>query len=265
MHKPVEPPGPSKIRVIIADDEAPARTRLRQLLKQEPEFELIAECATGRQAVDAILEQKPELVLLDIQMPHLSGLEVCAAIKSASVSPLIIFVTAFDQYALRAFEIHAIDYLLKPFDRQRFQNTLHHARDLLRRDRGSVPDPRFEALLEHLRSGGKPVDRLVFKENGRVIFLRTELIDWIESDGNYVRIHAGNDSHYFRETLAGLESQLPAGRFMRISRSTIVNMDRVKELQPLFYGDYVVILQNGSRLNLSRNYRERLAGLLGGK
>lgn len=253
---------PPPIRVIIADDEAPARTRLRQLLKQEPDFVLVAECANGRQALESILQEKPDLVLLDMQMPGLTGLEVCDALKTAEKMPLIIFVTAFDQYALKAFEVHAIDYLLKPFDRQRFTDTLRHAREQLRRTPAADADSRFAALLEQLRSEAKPADRLVFKQDGRVIFLRTELIDWIEADGNYVRLHAGTETHYFRESMAALEAQLPAAQFMRISRSVIVNLDRVKELQPLFYGDYVAILHDGSRLNLSRHYRHRLEHLL---
>jgi two-component system, LytTR family, response regulator len=262
MQKQADPALRPKFRVVVADDEAPARARLRNLLKQEPDFALVAECANGRQAVESILQEKPELVLLDMQMPGLNGLEVCEALKNAGHMPLVIFVTAFDQYALKAFEVHAIDYLLKPFDRERFSETLRHARERLRGAQGPDADFRFAALLEQLRTGAKPADRLVFKQDGRVIFLRTELIDWIEADGNYVRVHAGSEAHYFRETLAALEAQLPATQFMRISRSVLVNLDRVKELQPLFYGDYVVILHGGSRLNLSRNYRKRIEDLL---
>jgi two-component system LytT family response regulator len=266
MQKQADPALQPKTRVIVADDEAPARARLRNLLKQEPDFVLVAECANGRQAVESVVREKPDLVLLDMQMPALSGLEVCDALKTAGTTmPLVIFVTAFDQYALKAFEVHAIDYLLKPFDRERFRETLRHAREQLRRVHSPEADSRFAALLEQLRSGAKPSDRLVFKENGRVIFLRTELIDWVEADGNYVRLHAGSEAHYFRESVAALEAQLPAARFMRISRSVLVNLDRVKELQPLFYGDYVVILHDSSRLNLSRNYRKRIENLLAGR
>jgi two-component system, LytTR family, response regulator len=262
MQRQVDPTSLPKIRVIVADDEAPARARLRNLLKQEPDFILVAECANGRQAVELILREKPDLVLLDMQMPGLSGLEVCDALKSAADMPLVIFVTAFDHYALKAFEVHAIDYLLKPFDGERFRETLRHARQRLRGARRPEADSHFAALLEQLRLGAKPADRLVFKKDGRVIFLRTELIDWIEADGNYVRLHAGSEAHYFRESLADLEAQLPSAQFLRISRSVIVNLDRVKELQPLFYGDYLVILHDDSRLNLSRKYRSRIEHLL---
>ncbi len=254
--------GEARIRTVIVDDEAPARTRIRQLLKGELDFEIVAECVNGREAVERIISEKPDVVFLDVQMPRLNGLEVCEAICLTPTQPLIIFVTAYDEHALKAFELHAIDYLLKPFDRERFQMALKHARDQLRRADGLPAVRRLEALLAELRSGVRKQERLVFKENGRVIFVRTESIDWIEADGNYVRLHAGSESHYVRATLAKLETQLPPANFMRISRSAVVNLERVKELQPLFYGDYVVILQNGSRLNMSRNYRDRVESLL---
>ena len=254
--------GEARIRTVIVDDEAPARTRIRQLLKGELDFEIVAECANGREAVERIIGEKPDVVFLDVQMPRLNGLEVCEAICSAPTQPLIIFVTAYDEHALKAFELHAVDYLLKPFDRERFQMTLKHARDQLRRATGLSAVRRLEALLEELRPGVREKERLVFKENGRVIFVRTESLDWIEADGNYVRLHAGSESHYVRATLGKLEAQLPPANFMRISRSAVVNLERVKELQPLFYGDYVVILQNGSRLNMTRNYRDRVESML---
>jgi two-component system LytT family response regulator len=252
-----------KIRTLIVDDEAHARGRIRQFLKDEPDFEIVGECANGRQAVEATQREKPDLVFLDVQMPRLNGFDVCEALAGeGKTMPLVIFVTAYDQYALKAFEVHAIDYLLKPFDRERFQKALAHAREQLRLATDAPMDNRLSALLEDLRPGFKKPDRLVFKVNGRVIFVRTDTIDWIEADGNYVRLYAGTDSHYLRETLVGLEAQLPADKFMRISRSAIVNLDRVKELQPLFYGDYTVILQNGTKLNMSRSFRDRLEKLL---
>jgi len=252
-------PGKPKIRIVIIDDEAPARTRIRQLLKDEHEFDLVGEYVNGRQAVDGIQRDKPDLAFLDVQMPRVNGFDVCEGVRAAGAPmPLVIFVTAYDQYALQAFEVHAIDYLLKPFDRARFQKALKHVREQLR----SPLDQRLAALLEDLRPGFRKPDRLVFKEDGRVVFVRVEMIDWFEADGNYVRLHAGDDTHYFRETLAGLEAQLPADKFLRISRSAIVNLDRVKELQPMFYGDYSVILQTGAKLTLSRNFRARLEKLL---
>jgi two-component system LytT family response regulator len=250
-----------KIRTLIVDDEAPARARIRQLLKGEVDFEVVGECANGRQAVAAIQKQRPDLVFLDVQMPRLGGFEVCAAVADEAM-PLVIFVTAYDQYALQAFDVHAIDYLLKPFDRERFQKSLRHAREQLRREDRGLSDPRLAALLENLKPEAKQLDRLAFKSNGRVLFVRIEEIDWLEADGNYVHLRVGNVSHQLRETISGLETQLPADRFMRISRSVIVNLDRIKELQPMFYGDYAVILQSGARLTLSRNFRERIEKLL---
>ena len=252
-----------KIRVLIVDDEAHARARLRHLLKGEPDFEIVAECANGREAIETVGRDQPDLVFLDIQMPQLTGFDVCAQLSDAGVPlPFIIFCTAYDQYALKAFEIHAIDYLLKPFDRERFKQALNHALDRLRRAQPAPADPRLADLLNDLRAGLKQPDRLVFKVDGRVIFVRAEAIDWLEADGNYVRIHCGSESHYVRETLAHLEARLPKEKFMRVSRSAIVNLDRIKEFQPLFYGDYVVILQTGAKITLSRNYRDRLEKLL---
>ena len=252
-----------KIRALIVDDEAPARARIRHFLQSEPDFEIIAECANGRQAIEVIQREKPDLVFLDVQMPRLNGFDVCSAVTAAGATmPLVVFVTAFDQYALQAFEVHAIDYLLKPFDRDRFQKSLDHVSVQLRRVNSGSLDQRLSALLEDLRPGFKKPDRLVFKEDGRIVLVRTDTIDWLETDGNYVRLHAGAESHYFRETLAALELQLPADRFVRISRSAIVNLDRVKEMQPMFSGDYSVVLQIGTKLTLSRNFRHKVQKLL---
>jgi two-component system LytT family response regulator len=251
------------IRTILVDDEAPARARLRQLLKLEPGFTVIAECANGNQAVEAIQRDRPDLVFLDVQMPRLNGVEVCHALcANKTPLPLIIFVTAYDTYALKAFELHAVDYLLKPFDRDRFSEALRHAERQLSRHKEFQVDARLASVLQELSPGSRKPDRLVFKENGRIIFLQPDDVHWVEADGNYIRVHATDGSHYVRDTLASLESQLPSGRFMRISRSMIVNLDRIKELQPLFYGDYAVILKDGSRLSMSRSYRDRLENLV---
>jgi two-component system LytT family response regulator len=253
----------ASIRTIVVDDEAPARTRIRQLLKQQPDFSLVAECSNGSQALETIQREKPDLVFLDVQMPRLSGLEVCRALAANDVPlPMFIFVTAYDEYALKAFEVHAIDYLLKPFDRERFLQAANHARHQLAHLKRAATEARLAAVLDDLAPSSKTPERLAFKENGRIVLVRPETIEWIESDGNYVRLHVGDSSHYVRETLASLESQLPREKFMRISRSIIVNLDRVKELQPLFYGDYAVILHDGSRLSMSRSYRDRLEDIL---
>lgn len=255
--------GEAKIRTIIADDEAPARARLRQLLKAQPGFCVVAECSNGHQAVEAIQAEKPDLAFLDVQMPRLNGVEVCQTLIAAKAAlPLVIFVTAYDCYALKAFEVHAVDYLLKPFDHDRFILSLDHVRAQMTRSRGEVAESQLAAVLRDLAPVLKKPDRLVFKQDGRIIFVQAEDIDWIEADGNYIRVHAGARPHYVRETLASIESQLPSAQFMRISRSILVNLDRIKELQPLFYGDYAVILKDGSRLAMSRNYRDRLQVLV---
>lgn len=251
-----------KIRTLLVDDEALARERLRSLLRGEPDLELIGECADGAEAVTAIERDQPDLVFLDVQMPELDGFDVLATAKPAR-PPVIIFTTAYSEHALRAFEVHALDYLLKPFDRDRLQVAVQRAREHLRLARTQALNEKLNALLADIRPPGQKVDRLVVKSGSRVVLIRTTDIDWIESADNYVNIHVGAESHLLRETMAALEARLDPRQFMRISRSTIVNLDRVKELQPMFHGDYVVILRNGTRLNLSRNYREKLQQLLG--
>lgn len=250
-----------RLRVLIVDDEAPARSRLRRMLAAESDVEVLAECASGQQAVTAIRQLHPDLVFLDIQMPRLNGLEVCRELASETL-PLIIFVTAYDRYALEAFEVHAVDYLLKPFDQERFARALNHARQRWRRSEASDAQRQILAALQNLRSSAPQTERLVFKANGRVVFLRFADLDYIEADGNYAKVHAAASIHLVRETMNALETQLPPERFLRISRSVIVNLDRVKEVQPLFYGDHVVILRDGTQLNLTRNYRDKLEALL---
>jgi two-component system LytT family response regulator len=268
----------SKLRVAIVDDESHARSRLRQLLKVQPDLEIVAECSNGQQAVETISSQAPDVVFLDIQMPRLNGLQVCETLAaSGKPLPILVFVTAYDQFALKAFDVHAVDYLLKPFDQERFGKCLdqvrrqaaYRAQAQTKTPSGSTaPDPvdpvhGLQALLETLRERSRYPDRLVFKQNGKVIFLRPDGIDFVEADGNYVKLHAGRELHHLRETMTSIEAQLAPEKFIRISRSTIVNLDRIKELQPLFYGDYVVILHDGAKLNLTRNYRDRIEALLG--
>lgn len=253
---------PSKIRTMVVDDEPVARERIVGLLQQEQDIELVGECADGQQAVNAIQQQHPDLVFLDVQMPACDGFSVIRQV-GAEHMPAVVFVTAYDEYALRAFEVHAIDYLLKPFGRDRFQQTLQHARQHLERRRAGDLGRRLLALVQDLKPEPQKLDRLVVKSGGRVFFLRTDEIDWIEAAGNYVRLHLGEDSHLFRETMNNMEGRLDTRRFVRIHRSRIVNTDRIKELQPWFNGEYVVVLQNGARLTLSRGYREKLQERLG--
>jgi len=245
---------------LIVDDELLARERLRQLLQSEPDIEIVGECADGREAVDAIRRESPDLIFLDVQMPELDGFGVLAAIESEP-APVIVFVTAHDRFALRAFEVHAVDYLLKPFDRERFQMALIRALEQVRNREGNALARKLSDLLADLKGGSKTPERLAVKSGGRVLFVNQSDIDWLESAHNYVEIHVGKQSHLLRQTLEAVEARLAPGRFVRISRSVIVNTDRIKELQPLFYGEYAVILQSGVRLTLSRRYRDKLEQL----
>ncbi len=249
-----------KTRTLIVDDEALARERLRQLLAEQPEIELVGECADGREAVDTIQKQSPDLIFLDIQMPELNGFEVLEAI-SAEPMPVIVFVTAHDKFALRAFEVHAVDYLLKPFDRERFGSALRRALQQVKHREDPARAEAQAAVLTEVQTQAKPIDRLAVKSGGRIRILRTADILWIESAHNYVEIHEEKQSHLLRDTISAIEQKLPPDKFVRISRSTIVNVEKIKELEPLFYGEYTVTLHNGKRLTLSRRYRKKLPQL----
>jgi two-component system LytT family response regulator len=246
-----------KIRTLIVDDEPLARQRLRTLLEAESDIEIVSECTDGRQAVAAIREERPDLVFLDVQMPLLDGFGVLETL-GVDRPPAIVFVTAYDRYALRAFEVHALDYLLKPFDRERFGKALARARSHARQDQSADVSQRLLALLQDVKEARKPLDRLVIKSGGRVCFVRTDEIDWVEAAGNYVKIHVQDEEHLLRETISNLEGRLDPDKFLRIHRSTIVHIERIRELQPAFHGDQVVILRNGTELPLSRSYREKL-------
>jgi len=245
-----------KIRTLIVDDEPLARDRVRRFLRDEKEIELIGECGNGTDAVKTIKSEKPDLVFLDIQMPEKTGFEVIKSLGNAAL-PTVIFVTAYDQYALQAFEVHALDYLLKPFNKDRFQVAVTRAREHIESRRRGDLDERLVSLIEGLGTEKKYLERLVVKTVGRVFFLKTEEIDYIEAAGNYLKLHVGRESHMIRETMNGIEVKLDPSQFMRIHRSTVVNVDRIKELHPMFSGDYSVILRDGTELALSRNYRER--------
>jgi len=246
-----------KIRTLIVDDETIARERLRRLLADERDIEIIGEARNGREAVALVRQLAPELVLLDVQMPEMTGFAALAEIGSEG-APAVIFITAHDQFALQAFEVHALDYLLKPVTRERLRRALAHARVQIEARRSGMMDARLRELLDGLRVPPRYLERLVVKAGGRVYFVKAEEIDWVEAAGNYVNLHVGNETHLLRETMGHLETRLDPQRFVRIHRSTLVHLDRIKELQPLFNGDYTVILRNGSALTLSRTYRDRL-------
>jgi two-component system LytT family response regulator len=251
-----------KIRAIIVDDEPLARERLATLLASEPDMEIVAQCRDGEEAVAAIQEHSPELVFLDVQMPQMSGFDVIETVGTEKM-PLVIFVTAYDQHALRAFQVRALDYLLKPFDRDRFSEALTRARKQIEREETGDLGRRLLALVKDLRRDQPRSDRLVVKSGGRLFFLRMDEIDWIEAAGNYVRLHVGNTSHLLRETMNAIEGRLDPEKFFRIHRSRIVNMERIQEMQPWLNGEYAVVLRTGTRLTLSRGYREKLQERLG--
>jgi two-component system LytT family response regulator len=248
------------IRTLIVDDEALARRRICRFLRSERDFQIVAECSTGEEAVAAIRRHAPQLVFLDVQMQAMSGLEVITSIGVERM-PLTVFTTAYDEYAVRAFELHALDYLLKPFSRSRFQEVLERTRGHLVHKARTL-DPRLLARLAQHLGQEQGLRRLLIKSGGRVLFLDTREVDWIQAEGNYVRVHAGAASHLLRRPLAKLAETLNPGRFVRIHRSTIVNLDRVRELRPWFHGDCVVVLRDGTELTLSRTFREQLRRLL---
>lgn len=245
------------IRTIIVDDEPLACERIRMLLEREQDVAIVAECRNGADALRAIERLNPDLLFLDIQMPELNGFELLSTLSLVQI-PVTIFVTAYEQYAIKAFDVCALDYLLKPFDRERFTRALNRARsELDRRKAGQVNDKVLK-LLGELQQNKSYVEKLIIRTAGRVFFLRSDEIDWIEAAGNYVRLHAGKDEYLYRETMAKLEAQLNPDRFARIHRSTIVNVERIKEMQPWFRGDYVIVLRDSRKLTLSRSYRGRL-------
>ena len=251
-----------KIQTLIVDDEPLARERIRTLLKAERDVRVVGECSDGRRAVKAIRRHKPDLVYLDVQMPEMDGFDVLEALEAGEM-PVVIFATAYDKYALRAFDVHALDYLLKPFDRERFETALARAREQIGKRRNGDINQRLLSLLADRASGQKPAQRLVIKSGGRITFLRAGEIDWVEAAGNYLRLHVGKEEHLLRETMGGLEARLDPESFLRIHRSTIVNLERVKQMQASFHGEYVVLLRDGTRLTLSRGYRDKLQKFLG--
>ena len=245
-----------KIRVLIVDDEPLARQRIRDLLKKDSSFEIIGESGNGIDAISQIQERSPDLVFLDVQMPELNGFEVLETVGVENI-PQVIFVTAYDQYALRAFEVHALDYLLKPFDRNRFEEALDRARDHLEMRKNGEFSTRLREMLHEVKAETKYLDRLIVKTEGRIFFIKTDEITWIGAAGNYVSLHVSKDEHLVRDTMHGMESKLDPNKFIRIHRSTIVNLERIKEIQPWFNGEYLVILNDDTRLTMSRKYRER--------
>lgn len=268
-------PDTEQIRALVVDDEGPARQRLLELLERRAEVTVVGECAGGVAAVRLIREARPELLFLDVQMPGLGGFEVVEQVGVEHL-PVTVFVTAFDQYALRAFEASALDYLLKPYSDERFDLCLARALAHVRTQRREELSARLLSLLGHAGEPGTPaaaaatpqphaarhLERLLIKTGGRVLFLPASDVDWIEAAGVYVQLHAGGRKYLHRASLAELESQLDPEQFIRIHRSSVVNISSVKELQPHSHGDYVAILKDGTRLKLSRSYRQKFEARL---
>jgi len=253
------------VRTVIADDERLARQKLLILLDSEPQVKVIAECQDGRQTVSAIRNLRPDMLLLDIQMPELDGFQVLSEIPLEEM-PVVIFTSAYDQYAIRAFEANALDYLLKPFDQERLHHALERARSELRKARDREITHRILNLLSQVRSLSLPAperdSRLVIKANGRVVFLDLDSIEWVEAAANYVRLNVGKESYLFRETISRISERLDSSHFVRIHRSTIVNVRKIKELIPVNSGEYVVVLKSGRELSCSRGYRAALQGIV---
>ena len=257
------------LTIIVADDEKIARRRLVRLIEETGEAEVVAACAGGREAVAQTLALSPQLLFLDVQMPDLDGFGVLREL-SGSAAPATVFVTAFDQYAVRAFDVHAVDYLLKPFDTARFREAFERAKQRLRSGTRSYDEARIRALLADYVGTASPqtrppLDRVAVKVDGSLRIVKTADIDWWETDGNYMRLHVGGASHLIRMTAASIEPQLDPRVFLRIHRRYIVNIDRIVEVQPWFAGDAIVVLRNGAKLRLSRTYRERLHARLGAR
>lgn len=273
----------NKIRTLVIDDEPAARRGVAMLLERDPDILVIGEAASGKEAVRKILEEKPDLVFLDVQMPELNGFKVLEAIGGQHV-PAVIFVTAYDQHALQAFDVNAVDYLLKPFEDDRFWAAVRRAKaEIVRRQTDALSN-KLSHLLDYLQTSKLPEaaaapapaaaaasttptetitrDRILLKSGGEIYFLKADEIDWIEAEGDYMKFHAGGRVHLLRETMGNLESRLDPKRFIRIHRSTIVNIDRVKKLSPSFAGEYAVILHDGTKLRLSRGYHDRLQELM---
>jgi two-component system LytT family response regulator len=252
----------TKIRALIVDDELLARKFIRRMLKYEAGWQLAGEACNGSEAVDMIRTQKPDIVFLDVQMPEMDGFAVLEKVGLGQL-PEIVFTTAYETYAIRAFELHALDYLLKPFDQQRFQDAIRHAKERLQSRQPEDGRGQIGALLERINSKQPYLDRLIIKAGGRITFLNTHEIDWIEADDKYVHLHTAKGARMVRQTLTAMESQLDPAKFARVHRSAMVNVERIKELQPLFNGEYSLHLEDKTKLTLTRTYKDKLFGLLG--
>lgn len=288
------------VRVVVADDEPLARERIRMLLERLPGFEVVAECGDGRDAVETVASARPDVVLLDIRMPELDGIEVVEALAARAAEegwtlPSVVFATAYDEYALRAFEVSAVDYLLKPVDSERLERALRKAAakpratavspgsgadaaasapDALAESGeeasddgdgpspGSILTPELAALLQEVRRKRGAPQRFVVRDARGLYFVKAADIDWVDAQGNYVRLHAGGRAHLLRDTMKAFEAKLDPAVFVRVHRSAIVNVDRIERLEPYAHGEYIIVLRDGTRLTSSRAHSARLHALI---
>jgi two-component system LytT family response regulator len=267
---PPDLPG-QPLRALVADDEPTARRGVRLLLEKENDITVVADARDGLETIAKIRELKPDLVFLDVQMPGADGFDVIGQIGSAGM-PAVVFITAYDEYALRAFDVNAVDYLLKPYEDSRFRAATTRVREAARQRKAASVNAKLTQLLHYLettpastaaQAAREPFpDRILIKTSGEIFFLKPEEVDWIEAEGDYMVFHVGGKTHLLRETMARLEARLDPKKFIRIHRSTIVNIDRVKKLSPSFVGEYAVVLHDGTKMKLSRSYQERLQALL---
>jgi two-component system LytT family response regulator len=251
------------VRTLIVDDEPVARAHLRALLLARDDIEVIGECGDGRTAVARIRTEAPDLVLLDVQMPELDGIDVVREIGADRMPP-VVFVTAYDQHALAAFEVHALDYLLKPVNRARFTRAIDRVVRLAKAGTAQRDAAPLAQMVDDLAGSRPQTDRLAIKVGDRVLYLKLAEVDWVEASDDLVRIHAGRHVYEHRSTLSQLEQRLPPARFLRIHRSTIVNIERIREFQPWFQGDWVLVLADGTRLQSGKSYRQRIRQLIEG-
>ena len=253
-----------KLRTLIVDDELLSRRKIRAFLQDHPEFQVVAECSDGEQAVAAISTHKPDLLFLDVQIPGRNGFEVLDALPAKSC-PAVIFVTAFDKYAVRAFDVRALDYLLKPFNKARFSEALHRFHERKGRPKSMDHKQELKEALQEIQRESRDNERISIKSGSRIILLRKGLIEWIEAQGDYVKLHIGKESHMLRQTMAAAVERLDPNRFVRIHRSRIVNLDHVREIRPLWGGDYSVLMRDGTELTMSRTYRMSFQSALCGE
>lgn len=246
------------IKAMIADDEELARKRLINLLKEDKEIEVTSVCKTGEEALKCIRKRKPDLVFLEVQLPEVNGFEILGSINKQEYRPVVVFVTAHDQYALKAFEVHAVDYLLKPLDEPRFFKALNRAKQEIKKHPADLLEEKMNDLIDEITPSQGYLTRVMVKSADRVRFLKVEHIDWIEASGNYVCIHSQGEKYLIRQTMNHMEEKLNPDLFFRVHRSTIINLNKVKELEQWYHGDYLVIMESGKKLTMSRNYKDLL-------